>query len=682
MLRKVVVRQQDIKDCGAACLLSIIKFYGGNISLNKIRIDCCISSSGISAFNLIAAAKKYGFDARGTKVEFDELKKSNLIYPFVAYVEMKNGLKHYIVVYKINNKNIIVMDPAKGIVKLSHSQFSDIFKNVIIEFSPISNIVNYSADNKLLEIFLKYISCDYKLIISMLVSSFLLTIVSILGAFMIKIVIGNVDSNNMGLFYFIILIFFIIVFLKVLLSFFRKYYENYINKNIDVSILPTFIQHIFNLPLNAISNRTSGEILTRVSELNNIKELFANMFVTLVLNVLLAIASCFVLMLISDKLTWILLFILLIYIINNLLWIKPINNFIEDNINYQTIFNSTLSNNLNHIISVKNNKTFATDKINKNIYDYLLNTFSIQNKFNIYLFINQFIMEIGIFVLNCLGLIFVINNELELLDFITYNSLYLFFIDPIKEIINLIPKYVFIRRSFIKINDFLMLEEENEKEIESFKNGDIVFNKIDYSYNLYDYPIKNYSLTIKENSKVLIMGKSGSGKSTLFKLLNRLYVPLKGSIKINNINILDYNLNTIRNNISYVSSDESLFNDTILNNITLNNNVDKEKLNNILELCEVNDILDKKSLRLDTIIREDVSNLSGGERSRIIMARTLMKDSPIIIFDETFSAVEECDANKMINRIFNYYNNKTFILISHFKPNYHFDKVVQGVFNE
>ena len=82
------------------------------------------------------------------------------------------------------------------------------------------------------------------------------------------------------------------------------------------------------------------------------------------------------------------------------------------------------------------------------------------------------------------------------------------------------------------------------------------------------------------------------------------------------------------------------------------------------------------------MIREDVSNLSGGERSRIIMARALLKDCPIIIFDETFSAVEENDANKMINKIFNYYKDKTFVLISHFKPSYHFDNVIQGEFSE
>ena len=133
MFKRVVVRQQDIKDCGAACLLSIIKYYGGNISLEKIKIDSCISSSGISAFNLIAAAKKYGFDGRGTRISFDDLIKSKLVFPFISYVELKNGLRHYIVVYEITKKYILVMDPAKGLRKLKYDEFKSIYKDIIIE---------------------------------------------------------------------------------------------------------------------------------------------------------------------------------------------------------------------------------------------------------------------------------------------------------------------------------------------------------------------------------------------------------------------------------------------------------------------------------------------------------------------------------------------------------------------
>ncbi|MBR1416383.1 MAG: ATP-binding cassette domain-containing protein [Bacilli bacterium] len=683
MLNKVSIKQHDIRDCGAACLLSIIKYYNGNISLEKIKIDTCIDKKGISAYNLILASKKYGFDSHGIKITFDELLSNRIVLPCIAYLELSNGLRHYVVIYKICKNYILIMDPAKGLKKVKLDIFKNNFKNVIIELCPISKIVNYSQDNKLINIFLNFLKEDKKLIISLLLTSIIFTILSILSSFYMKSILNSIDNNIKSLTLFIILTFTIITLLKIFLSYIKGHYETYLNKNIDIKLLPSFISHIFNLPLNAISNRTTGEITTRVNEINNIKEIFSNMFITLVLNLLLALTSCFVLMAISQKLTIVLLVLICIYLINNILWIKPINNLVEDNISLETNFNSTLTNNLAHIISIKNNGNYLNNKLEENLISYLENSFKFQNKINIYNFINNFIVEIGLFVLNTLGFILIMNNLLELIDLITYNSLYLYFIDPIKEIINLIPKYVYIKRSFIKINDFLMLEEEEkESNKESFSNGNIFFNNINFSYNMYDFPIKNYSLNIIKGNKVLVMGPSGTGKSTLFKLLFRLYEPISGTISINNINILDYNLETIRKNIAYVSQDESIYNDTIYNNIVLGNDVFLDKLNKVLEICQVNEILDKKKLRLNTFIMEDASNLSGGEKARIILARNLLKDSSILIFDETFSAISEKDANKIINDIFTEYKDKTIILISHFKPKYKFDQEIVGDFND
>ena len=682
MYKEVSIRQHDIKDCGAACLLSIIKYYNGNISLEKIKLDTFISKDGITAFNLVNAAKKYGFDSYGIKITFDELKLGKVLLPAIAYLELQNGLRHYVVVYKITSKYVRIMDPAKGIVKVKHEIFARDFKDVLLIFSPISKIVKYEDSNKLYDIFINFIKSDKKLIINLFITSFILTIVSVFISFYMKIILNSAQNNIKSLFIAFVIIFFILNIVKVLFSYLRNYFETYLNKNVDVKLIPSFLIHIFNLPLSAISNRTTGEIITRVQELENLKEVFANMFITLVLNLLMAIISWFVLMFINWQLTLVLVVIIVIYLFNNILWLKPINKMVENNIVLETEFNSILNNNLNHIISIKNDGIFSKNKIEEKLISFLNNTFNFKKNINIYSFINEFIVEIGLFVLNTLGLVFIMNNTIELIDLITYDSLYLYFINPIREIVNLIPKYVFIKRSFYKINDFLMLEEESTiDDLEEFSNGDIKFDKIDFSYNCYDYPISNYSLNIKKNSKVLIMGKSGSGKSTLFKLLFRLYDPLKGNIMINNINIKDYHVNTIRNNICYISQDEGLYNDTLLNNITLGKDISLEKLNKIIDLCQINDILDKKSFRLNTLLLEDSSNLSGGERARIIIARALLKNSNIIIFDETFSAIAENDANIMINNIFNYYPNKTFILISHFKPSYKFNLVVEGGFN-
>lgn len=679
MKKNLIVKQHDIKDCGAACLLSIIKFYNGNINLEKIKMDTCISKNGITAFNIIKSAKQYGFDAKGIKISFKDLMQNKIMLPAIAYLELKNGLKHYVVIYEIHKKYLLIMDPAQGIKKIVLSDFKRDFKEVLLIFSPITKIVNYKQGNSLLKMFFQLFINEKKLIISLFIISLMITILSIILSFHMKSILSSITNNLFSSFCFISLLFFLITFLKIFLEYIRNYYETYLNKNIDANILPSFLNHIENLPLNALSNRTTGEIIKRVEEMNNIKDLFSNIILTVGLNLLLAFTSWFVLYNIDNKLTIILFIVMLIYLLNNMIWMKPINNWIENNIDKETLFHSKMHETFPKLLTMKSNLNYFSNQLEESLISFQLDSFLFQKRIIIYQFINNFIIEIGLFLLLTIGFYNVMNNTLEFIDLITYNSLYLYFINPIKEIVNLVPKYVYIKKSFQKINDFIMLEEESLNDSnESFISGDISFKNITFSYNQYDYPIRNFSLDIRKGDKVLVTGKSGSGKSTLFKLLYRLYDIERGSILINNINIKDYSLKTIRENITYVSQDEGIMNDTLLNNITMGKATPLKDLNKILELCEINNILDKKALRLESFIMEDGSNLSGGEKARIFLARALVKNNDIIIFDETFSSLEETDANRIINNILTLYSYKTIIIISHFKPQFPFNSFLEG----
>lgn len=676
MDNKVIIKQHDIKDCGAASLLSIIKHYNGYVPIDKIREDACITKDGITAYNLILAAKKYGFDSYGLRISNNDLLSNNIVLPCIAYVELKNGLKHYVVIYAITNKYFLIMDPAHGKIKMSINEFLEIFKNVLIILYPRCNIIKYEQDNKLYNIFINIIKEDKKLIISLLITSIMLTLFSILSSFYMKIAINSVTNNYINVFLLIIVIFIFITLTKIIMLFLQDYYANYLNKNINTKIMFPFLKHIFNLPLNVLSNHTTGEITTRVNEINNIKDLFSEIFINVLMNLLLAFVSCIVLLIINIKLFILLSSILIVYIITNIIYIKPINNYVDKSINDETELNSVLVSFLNGFISIKTspNKRYFIDRLEYSLVNYLKTNFKFNFFINVYTFINNFIVEIGLFIVNTYGLYLITINKLTLIDLITFNSIYLYLIDPIKQIINLFPKIFYIKKTFTKINEFISLEEEktnNKKEY--FSNGDILISKVSFSYDYYNYPLKNFNLLIKKSNKVLIMGKSGCGKSTLLKLLYRIVYPNDGVILINNININDYNLDTIRNNITYVSQDEKLFNGTIKDNITLGLNTSVKYLNNILNICQVDDILNKRKLRLDTMVVEEGNNFSGGEKARIILARSLLRKTNIILLDEAFSEIEESDANKIINNINTFFNNKTIIYISHFKPKYQFD---------
>ena len=248
----------------------------------------------------------------------------------------------------------------------------------------------------------------------------------------------------------------------------------------------------------------------------------------------------------------------------------------------------------------------------------------------------------------------------------------MYYLNPITNTIDLLPKINLIKVSIEKVNEFLIIKEEKEGKEQEFINGDISIKDLSYSYDDYHNIINKINIDIQENEKVQIKGRSGTGKSTVCQILAKILDNYKGTITINNINIKDYSLKTIRKNIRYVSQNEKLYSDTIENNILMNKQISKSELNEILNITKVDEIINKKSLRLNTFLIDGGYNLSGGEKERLILARALITKPKILILDETLSEVNEDLELEILTNIKNYLSNSTIIYISHHKqiPNF------------
>jgi len=188
--------------------------------------------------------------------------------------------------------------------------------------------------------------------------------------------------------------------------------------------------------------------------------------------------------------------------------------------------------------------------------------------------------------------------------------------------------------------------------------------------------MKDVNFEIKENSMVMLKGHSGCGKSTFCQILYQELKDYKGEILLGEKNLKDYSLNTIRSNISYVSQHEKIFTDTILNNLVLDREVDDKFLQEVLEICELEKVLQQKKMRLETIIGNDLPSLSGGEKQRIILARALLKKASIFIFDEALSEVDYETERIIIKNIRKYFKNVTILYITHKKQDDLFEKVI------
>lgn len=665
MNKRYIVRQNDIKDCGICCLESIIKYYKGFVPLETLRLDTKTNNKGTTAYNLIKAAQKYGFNAVGKKNI--NLSDKKIILPAIAHIVTDKGINHFVVIYKITDKYIYVMDPAKGYTKEKKEIFEKNWTNILLIFKPYKKIPLYEIKNNIYNLLIHIILNQKELISKIIVTNAIITMLSILISYFLKFVISSIESSYINSTFFIILVFLILNIFKLFFNYIKNNLSIYLNKNIDLLIIPEFINHIFNLPLNVIISRTTGEILTRVKELNNIKDLFSEIIINIILDFLLVISSIFFLYNISSKLFFILCIVGILYIIVGIVSNPIVFKKINDNIDLETEFNSLLSEKIDSLESIKNlNITKKEiDSLETCYSNYQENTFQYSKFLNSLLTIKNIINDLGLFIISSYGVYLISKNEISILSLITFNSLLMYFIEPIENTIDILPKFQLIKLSLNKISEFLNLSPENLGRADKFSNGDIVFKNVSYAYDDFNETIRNFSFTIKRKTHLLIKGESGTGKSTLCKMLNHYISEYQGNILIDDINIKDYSLMTLRKNILYVSQREKIFNDTIYNNIVLDKKISKKELNLILKITKVDEIINKKSMRLDSILYDEGYNLSGGERQRIILARSLVQNPPILILDESLSEVDKKTEEYILKEIDEMYKSTTILYVSH-----------------
>ncbi len=671
-----IVRQQDEKDCGVCSLLSIIRYYKGNVPLEQLRLDARTNNEGTTALNLVLASQKYGFDAVGMKVEnLNDIKR----LPAIAHLNLKKGYSHYVVIEKVTKDKIILMDPAKGKVVKFLWEFQKEWSGVVLIFYPKQKIMVLKNDVTLFTIFKKVFISEKNLIKIIVLVSFLLTIFTIALGYYFQM-FNSLYLNKYPINYLkvLVLVFAIFTCFKLFLTYYRSYLENHLNKNIDCLITSDFLKHLFNLPLNVITSRKSGEILSRVNELTSIKGLITEIFITYTLDFLIVVITTFLLIRISSKLFLILFLTTIFYLFVGIITKKSIFEKAYQNISIESEFNNTVLENIKMINSIKNLDAVdgTLNKIERKLTHYLYDTYKVNtilNKINIF---KVSCYEIGFFLINTFGFYFVYKGIINMIDLITFNALLNLYFEPLKNIVDSIPKYSFMKASITKINDFLGVHAEILGEEASTDGYDISINNLNYSYNKYQNVLKSVNLNIKEGEFVLLQGASGSGKSTLCSILNKYITDYTGDILFGKMNYKDLSIKTIRDNIVYVGQNENIFTGSIKENITFGNKVSDLNFDKICKICKVDDVANKKTFRYESLIGSDEGNISGGEKQRIILARAVLKDFNVLILDEALSEVDIKLELEILKSIRENYKDKTIIYISHKKYSNIFDKVI------
>ena len=265
----------------------------------------------------------------------------------------------------------------------------------------------------------------------------------------------------------------------------------------------------------------------------------------------------------------------------------------------------------------------------------------------------------------------VMEGKIGINNFFSFLAAMMLAYQPIRSLasINIVVNQGFsaAKRIFEIIDTKISIrEDENSKNL-TIKDASISFKNINFSYPSSDqHAVKNLNLVIKGGSTAALVGHSGAGKSTIFNLLPRFYDPQIGTILIDDQNIGKVSLQSLRKNISLVSQDITLFDDTVISNIAYANlDASKEEVMEAAKLAAAEDFVNNLPNKLETVIGENGVRLSGGQKQRLSIARALLKNSPIILLDEATSSLDAESENQVQRAISNLTKNKTTIIIAH-----------------
>ena len=658
-------KQDGIKDCGVASLQMIIKYYHGFINLEDLRNFTKTTKEGTTAYNIVNAANNIGFSAKGVKCEFKDINVNNVILPCIANITVDNSYLHFVVIYEINfkNKYLIIGDPADKLKRVSFDYFNLVFNKVLILLTPIKPLPIQSKINIYSFIF-NVIKNHKELLIQLLLLSIFITLFSIFNSFYMQFMIDEINNYSKNNIFIIFYIFFSICLLKVITDFFRNKVLIYINQRLDLDLVVDNFSRIIKLPYHYYKNRTTGEIVSRFNDLSSVRDIISKFILAIFIDMPLTIIALVLMYIISHSLFIISICMLLLYILIIICFKNKYHILINDVHISKGNVNSYMVESLHAFESVKglHVENIINDRFEKKYVNLLKHVFSYQHFYFIIHLLKDCINSFGFLVIILLGSIQVINGSISIGNLITFNALLNFFLEPVKSMIDLNSSLSEAKNALRRVLELVNISDDKgiiDREIK----GDIEFRNVTYSFDDRNNVLKNVSFKIKSGSKNVFVGKSGSGKSTLFKLLMRYYKIDMNKIFIDGVDINNYKLNSL-NKIQYLSQNEVLFTDSVFNNININNS----DMNYFLEVCKncyIDSIINKSNLGYNMMIEENGFNISGGEKQRIILARTLLSPFNILIIDEGTNQIDINLERKILKNMFKLYKNKTIIFITH-----------------
>ncbi|WP_166966050.1 peptidase domain-containing ABC transporter [Yeosuana marina] len=668
-LRRTFVIQHDQSDCGVACLLSIIQYYKGSNSLEKLRELSGTTKQGTTLLGLFQSANQIGFTAQGNKADIQALIEYK--EPLILHVLIEDRLQHYVVCYGFENGKFIIGDPSKGISYYSKEELATVWKSkTYLTISPnetFKKADTIKANKK--QWFLSLLKDDYKLLsFSVFLGfgiAFLGMAMAIFSQKLIDDILPSKDFNKliMG----IILVTFLLL-VRVLFTALRDYFLITQTKDFNNRIIDIFYTSLLHLPKPFFDTRKIGELVARLNDTQRVQRVISMVASNVIISFLITIVSLAFLFYYSWQAGLIAsislpFYFLLLYSFN-----KRIISAQKEVMQGYAFSESNYITSMQGIATIKNNNRQAIfKKMNQLIYgNYQEKTFNL-SKINVRLSVFSGIFSVlflmGILVYTSIQ---VYNEVIQLGELMAILGIAGSLLPAVASLALITIPINEAKVAFNRMYEFASMDKEQlgEKELKTFWS--LKIENLSFRFAGRSQLLKNINLEVNKNECIAIVGESGCGKSTLGQVLQKFYPFEKGMIIINNeLHLKDLNTEDWRSIVGVIPQDITVFNGNIVDNVLLGKEDDPE---NIVKFCKdygFEKFICELPQRYATILGEEGVNLSGGQKQLLAFMRVLYKKPQLLLLDEFTSAMDRKTEQFVLDLLIKLKKEMSIIFISH-----------------
>ncbi len=670
-----LVKQHNEEDCGAACIASIAKYYGKIFTINKVRKIVGTHKNGTTLLGLKQGAELLGFNSRGVRARLEAIQNSSSPLPAILYWK---GY-HWVVFYGKKRGKYVIADPASGLLYLDKKWFLDGWTDgvmLLIEPDPVRFFKQEDEKEKIgaFRNFLKRV-LPYKAILAQaLLLNVVLGMLSLASPFLLQILTDDVlvrGDNQL-----LTSVAIAVCIMHLVSSSLRLAQSNIVAhfaQRLQLGLVLEFGRKILHLPLSYYESRRSGEVVSRLEDIQEINQLIAQVVVSLPSQFFVAVVSLSFMVFYSSKLTVAALGIALCMTLSTLVFLPTLQQKVRQTLalsaENQGILVETFKGALTLKTTTAGPQFLEEFQIRfSRLANYMLKTVQIGIINNTF---SNLVSSLGSIALLWLGSKFVIEQQLTIGMLLAFNSMNGNFTSFVNALVDFVDEFTRTKTATQRLTEVIDTPPENpEGEVKAEAriphNCEIICSELNFHHPGRVDLLKDFSLTIPGGQVVALIGKSGCGKSTLAKLIGGLYSPDSGQIRLDIYNQNDLSLDSLRRQVVLVPQDAHFWSRPILENFRLGSpQVTFEQIVNVCRITGADEFISKLPNSYQTVLGEFGANLSGGQKQRLALARGILNDPPVLILDESTGALDPISETEVLEKLLRYRKGKTTILISH-----------------